>query len=370
MIVSRRVPLHRVLWELSWPLAGILAVTLVAWLGSTVMGTRFVSISVTPLTIIGAALSLFLAFRNNAVYDRYWEGRILWGRLVNASRTLTRQLVQFVDEPGGTARAEAVVNEHLARTVMAASQQHTLNGTRLTEHLRSDGAGQNGVSVTNPDHTLGAAADYRPVGPQQDFVRNMVRRQIAYAYALRSHLREEEPWTDLERHLTPDEIAFLRRVRNVPAGILQIMGRQFWYARRRGWVSDLVAPAIDSTFTELTTIQGGCERIKNTPLPPIYTYLAHKLVLAYCFILPFGLVKELGILAFLVVSLIAIAFLTLDRISYLIETPFGLLPNDLPLSALARNIEIDLLQLSGEADREDRWGDVPPPMEPVDGVLL
>lgn len=33
-----------------------------------------------PLTLIGIALSVFLSFRNNACYDRWWEARKLWAR--------------------------------------------------------------------------------------------------------------------------------------------------------------------------------------------------------------------------------------------------------------------------------------------------
>lgn len=44
-----------------------------------------------PLTLFGFVLALFLGFRNNASYDRFWEGRKLWGALLNTARSLTRQ---------------------------------------------------------------------------------------------------------------------------------------------------------------------------------------------------------------------------------------------------------------------------------------
>ena len=47
-------------------------------------------------TILGTVLSLLLAFRSNQAYDRWWEARIIWGAIVNDSRTLTRQLLCFV----------------------------------------------------------------------------------------------------------------------------------------------------------------------------------------------------------------------------------------------------------------------------------
>src|SRR4051812_21106136 len=51
------------------------------------------SITSTPFVLIGLPLGIFLGFRNNTAYDRFWEGRKLWGALVNTSRSLTRQIV-------------------------------------------------------------------------------------------------------------------------------------------------------------------------------------------------------------------------------------------------------------------------------------
>src|SRR5688572_24003453 len=46
-------------------------------------------------TLIGVALGLLIVFRNNCSYDRYWEGRKLWGSIVNASRNLLRGAAAF-----------------------------------------------------------------------------------------------------------------------------------------------------------------------------------------------------------------------------------------------------------------------------------
>eukprot|EP00976_Prorocentrum_cordatum_P058895 1174019-Prorocentrum_minimum.AAC.1 len=51
-----------------------------------------------PMSIINvpaSALSLLLVFRTNASYDRFWEGRKLWGALVNRSRDIVRQALTF-----------------------------------------------------------------------------------------------------------------------------------------------------------------------------------------------------------------------------------------------------------------------------------
>jgi len=62
-----------------------------------------VSLTFVPFTLIGVALAIFLGFRNNASYDRYWEARKLWGNLLNDARTLTRQILTLT-ESGQDAR--------------------------------------------------------------------------------------------------------------------------------------------------------------------------------------------------------------------------------------------------------------------------
>ena len=52
-----------------------------------------------PFSLIGIALAVFLGFRNNASYDRWWEARKLWGQLLNESRSLTRQVFTLPSRP-------------------------------------------------------------------------------------------------------------------------------------------------------------------------------------------------------------------------------------------------------------------------------
>lgn len=56
----------------------------------------FVPLGITAT--IGTAVSLLLAFRTSQSYERWWEARIVWGTIVNDSRTFIRQLIQFLPE--------------------------------------------------------------------------------------------------------------------------------------------------------------------------------------------------------------------------------------------------------------------------------
>ena len=46
---------------------------------------------VVPVSILGGALAIFLAFRNNSAYDRWWEARKVWGSIVNLSRSFAME---------------------------------------------------------------------------------------------------------------------------------------------------------------------------------------------------------------------------------------------------------------------------------------
>src|SRR5688500_3068946 len=57
-----------------------------------------------PHTLIGVALGLLIVFRNNCSYDRYWEGRKLWGSVVNSARNLVREAAAFAGDATELAR--------------------------------------------------------------------------------------------------------------------------------------------------------------------------------------------------------------------------------------------------------------------------
>lgn len=61
---------------------------------------HFRDLTPAPFTLLGLALSIFLGFRNNACYERWWEGRKQWGQLVAAARGLVRDGVTLLpDDP-------------------------------------------------------------------------------------------------------------------------------------------------------------------------------------------------------------------------------------------------------------------------------
>ncbi len=89
-----------------------------------------VGLTFIPFTLIGIALAIFLGFRNSASYERYWEARKLWGALLNASRSLTRQYLSWVQQPED---ARPFVYAIIAT---AHALRHQLRGSDPMEQLR------------------------------------------------------------------------------------------------------------------------------------------------------------------------------------------------------------------------------------------
>jgi putative membrane protein len=185
---------------------------------------------------------------------------------------------------------------------------------------------------------------------------------IAYVHAFRQHLRDEDALAELDGLLPTELRRSLEREHNRPIAILQWMGDRMRGLYDRGWIHPMHVPVLEASLTQITDIQGACERIKLTPIPASYTVLIHRIVALYCLGLPFGIVDSVGVLTPVVVAIVAYAFYGLDAVGTEIENPFGFDPNDLPLSSLTRTIEINLRQRIGEQQ-------LPPMLEPVDGIL-
>jgi putative membrane protein len=260
---------------------------LVTWTDGQ-LGHHKLHFTTTPFTLMALPLAIFLGFRNNAAYDRYWEGRKQWGELILRSRSLARQCLSLV-APG--------------------------HPTADDPHLR------------------------------------IIRRAIAYAHALRHRLRgDTDGNADVAPWIAPAEWERVRTQPNVPYALMLEMGADLGECLRTGRLDACLAPSIDTSFSAMTAVAASCERIRGTPIPFSYTLLLHRTAYLYCFLLPFGLVDTIGYLTPLVSAIVAYTFFGLDALGDELEEPFRASDNGLPLEALCRTIEIDLRTALGDRD--------------------
>lgn len=249
-----------------------------------------------PLTIFGSALALFLGFRDNSAYERWWEGRILWGAMINASRNIAREIRNFL-----------------------------------------------------------------PADEAYDLRRTLILRHIAYVNALRCQLRKQPVDGEVLRFLSRGEAEPALARANTANGIIDGSGRRIDDARRRGWIDTIQQSRMESTLVDILNAQGGMERIKNTPLPNQYRFFPTFFTHLFCLLLPIGLVETLGIATPLGSTVAGLMFLAVLQIGDDLVDPFANTIHDVPLSAMCRTIEIDLLEAIGETP--------PTPLQPVKGVL-
>jgi len=184
----------------------------------------------------------------------------------------------------------------------------------------------------------------------RSFQQETVRTLAAYVHALRLRLRDATDYGELERLIPGEDLAALARSSNPPVTLVQRLGERVREAWQRGWVDPYHLPLLDASLTQLVDIQGGCERIKATPIPLSYSLLTHRIVAVYCLSLPFGLFDTVGTMTPLVVLLVGYAFYGLDAIGDAIEQPFGLEDHDLPLLQLSTMIEVNVRELLGDSD--------------------
>jgi ion channel-forming bestrophin family protein len=311
VIVKRNLSPAKV-WSYVWLPIGYAAFVAVAVVVAQRIGehTDF-EIPFAPVGTIGAAVAIFVAFRNNVSYARWWEARTLWGNVQNNSRILARQLVASTD------------NAIAAGT-----------GGTAEEVLR-----------------------YR---------NELVLRIIAVAHSLRIELRETGDWESLRSLLPDEEFSQLLRVNNRPNFLLQRLGVRIKDGVRNGIVGQFDPITLEPNLAALNGWVAGCERIKHTPTPRQYDYFTRVSVGVFSTILPFGLgsvVTHNKTLWIIVLSvLVSGVFVVLERVGSVVDAPFANLITDVPMTSITTAIERDLREQVGDTE-------LPPATPVVDGYL-
>ncbi|MEW5903593.1 MAG: bestrophin family protein [Pseudomonadota bacterium] len=285
-LVLRGSVLHQI-WKVL--LVNIVLATLVT-VSHGALFSHKITLTAIPFTLIGLALAIFLGFRNNAAYDRYCEGRQLWGEIVLQARNFARQCLTLI------------------------------------EH----------------------AAPLTPDAGLDDVRKRMIYRTIAFSHALRHLLRDTPARDQLKPLLVEREWQQLGQVSNIPDYLMHRMGDDLRQCLAEQRIDGCLAATVEGTMSAMTAAAAACERIKSTPIPFSYTLMLHRTAYMYCFLLPFGLVDTIGFMTPFVVGIVAYTFFGLDALGDEIEEPFGNLPNDLALDAICRGIEINLREAVGE----------------------
>ena len=284
-------------------LAGIACLT---WLTSVFIKVQEPTTLLPSTTVFGTIMSLFLAFKTNEAYNRWWEARKLWGQLVNSSRIFARQVLNLI-----------TLGHH----------QNIYNENELKEVQKE-----------------------------------LIYRHLAFINALRLSLRKESDWEELAPFIDEKERLEISNLTNLPTQLILKQAEQLKNIFNQGTDNDYRYMQIDETLNKFYDIQGACERIKNTVFPRIYSLYTTSFTWLFVFSLIFSLFDEFDWQVLTIRTLVGYVFVSLEKISRFLKDPFENRISDTPMSALCRTIEIDLREMLKE-------NEVPAPVKPVNGVL-
>lgn len=320
-----------------------------------------------PMSVLGIAVAFVISFKNNASYDRLWEARKIWGGIVNASRSWTIMVKDFI------------TNTHAKKPV---SQDEL----RLIQ-------------------------------------RKLVHRHVAWLTALRYQMRKDKPWemhlktgqsnrefresqyivyedsVPIEEAISPYLSEMERREIFAKGNwASQLLGRQSGRLKElmdEGLIEDFRHMEMTNMLVEFYSLQGKSERIKNFPYPRQFATLNYIFVWIFILLLPFGIMEGFEGIGYKIVAymnenpayfdftqklqlfigkhfvwfsipfsaLIAWVFHTMEAIGENTENPFEGGPNDVPITDLSRGIEIDIRQLIDDED-------IPEPYNWVNDIVM
>jgi putative membrane protein len=229
-------------------------------------------------SILGIVLGLFLVFRMNSAYERWWEGRSRWGLLVNESRNLAQKLSAM-------------------------------------------------IPLSDLDN--------------RKFFMTMLGN---FPYALKEHLRDGVNFEEIEDP-GGDVIETLKKVKNVPNIILARVYKRIQILLKEEIITGEQMIVLDTELHNYASIQGACERIKNTPIPYSYSMYIKKFIFTFVITLPFGFVTSFMYFTIPIVLLLFYILVSIELIAEEIEDPFGRDVNDLPTDELSVKIRNDVKEI-------------------------
>jgi putative membrane protein len=282
-----------------------------------------------PVGVLGIAVAFYLGFKNNASYDRTWEARKIWGSITNNSRVFASQLVTFVHGENKNEIIEEIVNRHIA----------WLTALRFQLRLEKEW-----------EHT-------------KERLNHMFTPTVCPIYLAQL----DDAIMD---NIADDEFELYKGKSNIAIQILAKQSARIQELKELNNIENFRDLALLDTIKTFYTDQGQSERIKNFPFPRQYASIAFWLTIVFSAVIPFGMLDVFSSiskyhvwLTIPVASSLIWIFYLMEIIGDYSENPFEGTYNDVPITAIARNIEIDMLEIIGATN-------IPEPIVASNGVLM
>lgn len=342
MYVRRNIRIKYIMEE-SWVVLVFVAVwSFVAVYLHEVSGYTWIVMPVLPVTLIGIAVSLYLGFKSVSAYNRWWEARTALGGISAKSREWAIQVQSLIFNDTSAAPADVVkelIYRHLAWIYAVAYMLHRTSRLKASKRTR--------------------------------FFRH---RRIDHDTP---NMRQDPE--SFGRFLKPAEYAAAQTYRNPATYLIRRQAETVRELARAGYLDSVRQYGMTALLARLDHDHGVCERIKHTPFPRQIAYFGTVFTWLFIVLLPLAfldvfegeagrhnmstlLTHEFMFSLVPFAMLIAWMFFMIEKVGDSSEDPFEGGVNDVPILALCRLTEIDLMQALGETN-------IPPALEPVDDVL-
>ena len=296
---------------------------------------KWLAIPFTIIALLGTATAFIISFRNQETYNRTWEARQIWGATISASRSwalMCRDFLHNVDE------SRKLIYRHLAWL------------TALRYQLR-------------------APKDWETVSKKH----NKEYRQYYSVPETATPLEQE-----LKKYISQEEMTAILSTKNRATQLMSLQGDALKRLREEKSLDEFRFLDMHSALRDLSDHQGKSERIKNFPYPRQHATINGIFVKLFCILLPFSLLDEFnklnegmtgflqGKMVWFVIPfsvLISWVFTCLEQVGESTENPFEGSANDVPISQMSRNVEIDRREMLNETD-------LPSPLEPMNNIIL
>ncbi|GGH81016.1 putative membrane protein [Filimonas zeae] len=252
-------------------------------------------------TVLGPAIAFFVGFNNNQAYDRWWEARKIWGALVNDSRTWARNVLCYV-----------IPAEDDTQTELMKQQ--------------------------------------------------MVKRHIAFIYALKTALRPQNDVT-YRKYLSDEELGLIESHSNMHNAVLLLQSRDLETLSRMGYIDGFRYLELNKMLVAFTDSMGMAERIKNTVFPTIYIFFTKAFIWLFTIMITMVCSREIGLWSIVMGSIVGSVFHITHFNGQTLMDPFSTLTTSMPLNQISRTIEINLLEMLGEKD-------IPAPVKPINNEYV
>lgn len=300
-----------------------------------VLDCKWLAIPWTVVALLGTATAFIVGFKNTQTYNRTWEARQIWGAILNSSRTWGTMSRDFLHNP---AKTKELVYRHFA---WLTALRYQMRDSRVWE-------------TTNKAYN----EDYKTF------------------YSIPE--KESPLETELAKYISADELKYILSTKNRAVQLMSLQSKTLKELFANKEMDSYQFVEMQKIVKDFYDSQGKSERIKNFPYPRQFATINAFFIKLFCFLLPFGMLKEFdklndgmtgffqGNMVWLVIPfsvLISWVYTSLEQVGESTENPFEGSANDVPISQMSRTIEIDLREMLGETD-------LPPALQPKNNIIL